>query len=46
MINVGIIGLGRSGGELHATPLQDMDDYRLVAVSAPNVVRLAQAGVP
>ena len=43
MINVGIIGLGRSGWELHATPLQDMDDYRVVAVCAPNAVRLAQA---
>jgi predicted dehydrogenase len=31
MINVGIIGMGRSGWELHATHLENNPDYRLVA---------------
>ena len=32
MIRVGIIGLGRSGWELHAEPLSGFPDYQLVAV--------------
>jgi scyllo-inositol 2-dehydrogenase (NADP+) len=43
MINVGIIGLGRSGWELHATCLREFPGYRLAAVSDPHPGRLQQA---
>jgi len=43
MINVGIIGMGRSGWELHAAPLQKFPEYRLVAVCDQSQARLAQA---
>ena len=39
MINVGIMGMGRSGWELHAAPLQGFPDYRLVAVCDQNESR-------
>jgi predicted dehydrogenase len=39
MINVGIIGMGRSGWELHATHLQDIPGYRVVAVCDQNEAR-------
>ena len=42
MISVGIIGLGRSGWELHAAPLRQMIGYRLTAVCSTNATRLAQ----
>ena len=32
MINVGIIGMGRSGWELHAAPLSKFPEYKLVAI--------------
>jgi scyllo-inositol 2-dehydrogenase (NADP+) len=32
MINVGIIGMGRSGWELHAAPLSKFPEFKLVAV--------------
>jgi scyllo-inositol 2-dehydrogenase (NADP+) len=44
MINVGIVGLGRSGWELHAAPLMKFPEYRLVAVSDPSGARLERAG--
>ena len=43
MINVGIIGLGRSGWELHATHLRSMPGYRVVAVCDKTPTRLAEA---
>ncbi|MEI6210366.1 MAG: Gfo/Idh/MocA family oxidoreductase [bacterium] len=43
MINVGIIGLGRSGWELHAEPLRKMKEYRLVAVCDQSAARLEKA---
>ena len=43
MINVGIIGLGRSGWELYAVPMMTLPDYRLIAVSDPSAVRLTTA---
>ena len=43
MINVGIIGMGRSGWELHAAPLQKFPDYRLVAACDQSQARLDQA---
>ncbi len=43
MINVGIIGMGRSGWELHATTLKKFPAYRLVAVSDQSQVRLFEA---
>ncbi len=43
MINVGIIGMGRSGWELHAEPLRKMAGYRLAAVCDQSQARLDQA---
>jgi scyllo-inositol 2-dehydrogenase (NADP+) len=43
MIRVGIIGLGRSGWELHAAPLQKMDGYQVSAVCDLGAARLAAA---
>ncbi len=43
MINVGIIGMGRSGWELHAEPLQKITGYRLVAVCDQSQARLDKA---
>jgi len=43
MINVGIIGMGRSGWELHATPPHSFPDYRLVAVCDQSAARLSSA---
>ena len=34
-MELGIIGLGRSGWELHGEPLSKMPDYQVVAVCAP-----------
>ena len=44
MINVGIIGMGRSGWELHATHLSRIDGYRVVAVCDQNEKRVKEAG--
>lgn len=44
MINVGIIGMGRSGWELHAAPLRKIEGYRLVAACDQSPARLEQAG--
>jgi predicted dehydrogenase len=41
MVNVGIIGLGRSGWELHGEPLSKMADYQVVAVCDQSQARLA-----
>ena len=43
MIKVGIIGLGRSGWELHAQPLSGFPDYQLVAVCDRSDKRLTGA---
>lgn len=43
MIRVGIIGMGRSGWELHAEPLRGFADYKLVAVCDQSEARLAAA---
>jgi len=43
MIRVGIIGLGRSGWELHAEPLSGFSDYQLVAVCDRSESRRASA---
>ena len=43
MITVGIIGMGRSGWELHATHLQTIPGYRVVAVCDQSETRLARA---
>jgi len=43
MVNVGIIGMGRSGWELHAVALSNFPGYRLVAVSDPSPTRLEAA---
>jgi len=43
MITVGIIGMGRSGWELHATHLQTIPGYRVVAVCDQSETRLAKA---
>ncbi len=40
MVRVGIIGLGRSGWELHGEPLSKMDGYQLVAVCDQSQARL------
>ncbi len=40
MVNVGIIGLGRSGWELHGEPLSKMAGYRVVAVCDQSQARL------
>ena len=41
MINIGIIGAGRSGWELHAGPLQSIDGYRVTAICDSAPARLA-----
>ena len=43
MINVGIIGLGRSGWELHAAPLSKFPEYHLAAVCDQSEKRRAEA---
>jgi predicted dehydrogenase len=43
MINVGIIGMGRSGWELHATHLQKDPDYHLVAICEQSQARRDEA---
>jgi len=43
MIKVGIMGMGRSGWELHATHLQTIPGYRLVAVCDQSEVRREEA---
>ena len=43
MINVGIIGMGRSGWELHATSLSKMSRYRVAAVCDQSDARLKEA---
>ena len=43
MIKVGIIGMGRSGWELHAAPLSRMPGYRVEAVCDQSEVRREQA---
>lgn len=40
MINIGIIGAGRSGWELHAQRLQNLEGYRLVAICDATPARL------
>jgi scyllo-inositol 2-dehydrogenase (NADP+) len=42
MIKVGIIGMGRSGMELHALPLQKMEGYTVTAICDQSPARLAQ----
>jgi len=43
MIKVGIIGMGRSGWELHAAPLQKIPGYCVLAVCDQSRARLDQA---
>ncbi len=43
MINVGIIGMGRSGWELHAAPLSQIPDYCLVALCDRSEARRKEA---
>ncbi len=43
MIHVGIIGMGRSGWELHAEPLRKMSGYKLVSVCDQSSARLEMA---
>jgi predicted dehydrogenase len=43
MINVGIIGMGRSGWELHAVPLRKFPKYKLVAVCDQSEKRRSEA---
>ena len=43
MIRAGIIGMGRSGWELHADPLRRMSGYSVAAVCDQSPERLAQA---
>ena len=43
MIEVGIIGMGRSGWELHAAPLSRMSSYRVQAVCDQSEARREQA---
>ena len=43
MINVGIIGLGRSGWELHAAPLSKFPEYHLAAVCDQSEKRRLEA---
>ena len=40
---MGVIGMGRSGWELHVAPLQKFPDYRPVAVRDQGQARLNQA---
>lgn len=42
-IRVGIIGLGRSGWDIHASALAEMDEYDVVAVADPVAERRAEA---
>jgi scyllo-inositol 2-dehydrogenase (NADP+) len=42
-IAVGIIGVGRSGWELHAQTLREMADYRVAAICDASAPRLARA---
>lgn len=44
MINVGIVGMGRSGWELHALHLQNIAGYRLVAACDQSAARREAAG--
>jgi predicted dehydrogenase len=43
MIRVGIIGMGRSGCELHASPLMTQEGYRVVAAADPSGRRRREA---
>ena len=43
VIRVGVIGLGRSGWELHLEPLAKMPEYRVAAVCDQSPERLARA---
>jgi scyllo-inositol 2-dehydrogenase (NADP+) len=43
MIRVGIVGMGRSGCELHAKPLLTQDGYQVVAAADPSPARRAEA---
>ncbi len=43
MIHVGVIGMGRSGWELHAEPLRKMPGYKLVTVCDQSQARLDMA---
>lgn len=43
MIGVGIVGMGRSGWELHAAPLSKMPEYEVVAVCDQSQARLDEA---
>ena len=43
MISVGIIGMGRSGWELHGAPLSRISDYNLVAVCDRSPARREEA---
>jgi scyllo-inositol 2-dehydrogenase (NADP+) len=43
MIKVGIIGMGRSGWELHATFLSNSSDFKLIAVADQSAERVAKA---
>ena len=43
MIRVGIIGMGRSGWELHATALAQLADYQVAGVCDQSPARLAEA---
>lgn len=43
MIRVGVIGMGRSGWELHAAPLSRMPDYKVAAVCDSTPARLEKA---
>ncbi|WP_162606544.1 Gfo/Idh/MocA family protein [Jiangella asiatica] len=42
-IRVGLIGLGRSGWDLHAAGLAELDQYTIVAVADPDPERRAEA---
>jgi scyllo-inositol 2-dehydrogenase (NADP+) len=42
-INVGIVGLGRSGWNIHAAGLAELDRYRVVATADPMAERSAEA---
>ncbi len=43
MIRVGIIGMGRSGWELHAAPLSKMPEYKVAAVCDQSEARVNEA---
>lgn len=42
-VNVGVVGLGRSGWGIHSTYLANAEEYRLVAVADPMEERRAEA---